>query len=45
MYLEWAHVALNAYVENFKIKIQHKIEENVRLSLDLKHFSETFDKV
>jgi regulator of replication initiation timing len=40
-----AYVALNADVEDSKIKIQHKIEENVRLSLDLKHLSETSNKV
>jgi regulator of replication initiation timing len=38
-------VAFKAEVEDSKIKIQHKIEENVRLSLDLKHLGEIYVKV
>jgi hypothetical protein len=38
-------VALKVEVEYSKIKIQHKIEENVRLWLDLKHLGEIYVRV
>ncbi len=43
--LHEAHATLKAEVEDSKTKIQHKIEENVRLSLDLKHLGEIYVEV